>query len=67
VTLADDLRTWRLALGWTRKQAASFLGVSHRTLQEWEQGRQKPDQEGPIRRLMFISGSEPEKYRASVG
>jgi Predicted transcriptional regulator len=58
MTLADDLRTWRLALGWTRKQAAEFLGVPLRTLEGWEQGRRKPDQEGPIRRLMELTSHQ---------
>ena len=67
MTLANELRNWRLALGWTRKQAASFLGVPLRTLEGWEQGRQKPDQEGPLRRLMFITSSDPDEYRDDVG
>ena len=59
MTLANDLRSWRLALGWTRKQAASFLRVPLRTLEGWEQGRRKPDQEGPIRKLMELSENQP--------
>lgn len=59
MNLAAELRTWRLALGWTRRQAAEFLGVPLRTLEGWEQGRRKPDQEGPIRKLMELSRNQP--------
>ena len=59
MTLADEIRDWRLALGWTRKQAAAFLGVPLRTLEGWEQGRRKPDQEGPTRKLMELSRNQP--------
>jgi DNA-binding XRE family transcriptional regulator len=36
---AERLLTWRTQRGWTREESAAKLGVSHRTLQEWEQGR----------------------------
>lgn len=55
MTIAEELRNWRLALGMTRKQAASFLGVPLRTLEGWEQGRQQPDQPGPLRTIMRLT------------
>jgi len=36
------LLKWRSKRGWTREEAAAKLGVSRRTLQEWEQGRRMP-------------------------
>lgn len=50
--LASELRQWRASQQWTQAQAASHFGVPLKTYQEWERGRQKPQQLGPIRRLM---------------
>jgi DNA-binding transcriptional regulator YiaG len=36
------LKEWRERLGLTQRQAAERLGVSERTFQQWEQGRQSP-------------------------
>jgi DNA-binding transcriptional regulator YiaG len=41
---ASLLLKWRSKHGWTREEAAAKLGVSHRTLQEWEQGRRVPSE-----------------------
>ncbi len=38
------LLKWRTQHGWTREEAAAKLGVSRRTLQEWEQGRRFPSE-----------------------
>lgn len=48
----DTLRAFRARHRLTQPQAAAALGVTVRTLQEWEQGRQRPDQPGPIERLI---------------
>ena len=37
---ASRLWRWRTQRGWSREEAAK-LCVSHRTLQEWEQGRRR--------------------------
>ncbi|MFN0161989.1 MAG: helix-turn-helix domain-containing protein [Burkholderiales bacterium] len=48
----------RLASGLTQQKFASLLGVSLRTLQEWEQGRKNPS--GAARTLLKIAGSNPQ-------
>ena len=35
----ESLKAWRQSEGATRAQAASWLGVSPRTIEGWEQGR----------------------------
>ena len=51
---ADELKTWRTRKDLKQEEAAKFLGVPLRTYQEWEQGRQEPDQKGPIRRAIEL-------------
>ncbi len=50
----------RLASGLTQQKFASLLGVSLRTLQEWEQGRKNPS--GAARTLLKIAGTTPKAY-----
>jgi transcriptional regulator with XRE-family HTH domain len=38
----DQLRAWRLRNGWTQKQAATFLGLGLRALQQYEQSKRQP-------------------------
>ena len=52
----------RLASGLTQQKFASLLGVSMRTLQEWEQGRKNPS--GAARTLLKIAGSNPRALLA---
>jgi DNA-binding transcriptional regulator YiaG len=40
--LNSRLKLWRSAKGISQRQAAEILGISKRTLQEWEQGRRAP-------------------------
>lgn len=51
-TFAEVLKSWRARAGLTQKEAAEYLHVPHRTLEAWEHGKQAPDQEGPIRKLI---------------
>ena len=39
---------------------ASLMGVSSRTLQDWEQGRRKP--QGPAKSLLRIAEQHPEIF-----
>lgn len=55
VKLSEALSKWREALNMTQKEAAAFLRVPIRTYQEWEQGRRKPKQDGPLRKVMELS------------
>ncbi len=51
----------RLASGLSQQKFADVLGVSPRTLQEWEQGRRKPS--GAARSLLVIAKRKPEVLR----
>ena len=48
--IANDLKSWRTAHSLSQSQLAMALGVSVRTIQEWEQGR-KPGPPGNIMTL----------------
>ena len=54
---ARRLLKWRTEHGWTREESAAKLGVSRRTLQEWEQARRVPSemaQRGVFARIQEI-------------
>lgn len=40
--IGTELRNWREAKGWTRRQAAIHLGVSEGAIEKWESGERKP-------------------------
>ena len=48
----------RTGTGLSQAQFARLIGVSLRTLQEWEQGRKRPS--GPASALLRIVASNPE-------
>lgn len=48
----------RTRVGLSQSEFAQLLGVSIRTLQEWEQGRRAPS--GPARRLLAIAHKNPK-------
>ena len=58
VELPDDAKTIRAKTGLSQSAFAGVLGVSVRTLQEWEQGRRQP--QGPARALLAIASRCPE-------
>ena len=51
----------RTRVGLSQQKFADMLGVSTRTLQEWEQGRRKPS--GAARVLLMIAARQPEVLR----
>ena len=51
----------RAKSGLSQSQFAQVLGVSMRTLQEWEQGRRKPS--GAARALLTIAAKHPDVIR----
>jgi putative transcriptional regulator len=51
----------RARSGLSRQRFADLLGVSPRTLQEWEQGRRHPS--GAARSLLAIAALRPEVLR----
>ena len=51
----------RAKSGLSQSQFAQVLGVSMRTLQDWEQGRRKPS--GAARTLLAIAAKHPQVIR----
>lgn len=60
-TMASKVRQ---SVGVTQAKFAALLGVSVRTLQEWEQGRREPT--GAAKTLLAIALRTPEALRAVV-
>jgi putative transcriptional regulator len=54
----------RTRTGLSQKQFAEVLGVSTRTLQEWEQGRRQPS--GAARSLLAIAARRSEVLREII-
>jgi len=52
------VRDLRVRLGLTQKQFSGMIGVSIKTLQNWEQGRREP--EGPAKALLRVVEKEPQ-------
>ena len=53
-----DIRTVRERLSVSQSDFAMMIGVSMRTLQNWEQGRRRP--EGPAQALLRIASRNPQ-------
>lgn len=53
-----DPKAIRERLGLSQSRFASIIGVSVRTLQNWEQGRREP--EGPAKALLRVVDREPQ-------
>ncbi len=51
----------RLRMGLSQQEFAQLLGVSPRTLQDWEQGRREPT--GAARMLLRVAAKHPEMLR----
>jgi len=58
VKVPDDVRVIRERLDLSQSAFAALLGVSLRTLQDWEQGRRKPT--GPAYALLRVATRHPE-------
>jgi putative transcriptional regulator len=61
----DDIRGIRNRLGLSQAEFALLIGVSVATLQNWEQGRRRPD--GPARALLRIAAKNPEAVLEALG
>jgi putative transcriptional regulator len=57
VTTFPPVAETRARVGLSQSEFARLLGVSVRTLQEWEQGRRSPS--GPARTLLAIAHKNP--------
>ena len=55
---APDAKAVREKLGLSQNQFAALIGISPRTLQNWEQGHRHP--EGSARALLRVAESHPE-------
>lgn len=53
-----DVATIRAKTGLTQERFAKLLGVSPRTLQDWEQGRRAPS--GAARTLLMVAAKNPQ-------
>jgi putative transcriptional regulator len=58
VTVLPPVAEIRQATGLSQRRFAELLGVSVRTLQEWEQGRRAPS--GAARTLLRIAARNPQ-------
>jgi putative transcriptional regulator len=59
-----DVKAIRQRLGKSQSQFALMIGVSVSTLQNWEQGRRRP--EGPARALLTVAAENPEVVSAAL-
>jgi putative transcriptional regulator len=55
---SPDAKAVRAKLGLSQIQFATLIGISPRTLQNWEQGHRRP--EGTARALLRVAESHPE-------
>jgi putative transcriptional regulator len=61
---AEDVKGIRQQLGKSQSEFASMIGVSVSTLQNWEQGRRRPD--GPARALLMVAAHSPNVVAAAL-
>lgn len=61
---AVDVKAVRARLGKSQAEFARMIGVSVSTLQNWEQGRRRP--EGPARALLRVAAANPEAVAAAL-
>lgn len=59
-----DVKAVRKRLGKSQAEFALMIGVSVATLQNWEQGRRRP--EGPAQALLRVAAANPEAVAAAL-
>ncbi len=59
-----DVRKIRTRLSLSQSEFATLIGVSVSTLQNWEQGRRRP--EGPARALLRVAEAHPDAVRDAL-
>jgi putative transcriptional regulator len=62
--VSPDVKAIRQKLGKSQAQFALMIGVSIATLQNWEQGRRRP--EGPACALLKVAAYDPETVSAAL-
>lgn len=55
---AQEIRSIRQSTGLTQKKFAMFLGVSVKTVEAWESGRNRP--EGSACRMLALTKADPQ-------
>ena len=61
---AVDVKAIRRRLDKSQSEFAHMIGVSVATLQNWEQGRRRP--EGPARALLKVAAENPKAVAAAL-
>ncbi len=59
-----DVKAIRESLHLTQREFAALMGISARTLQNWEQGHRAP--EGPARVLLMVAARNPKAVLDAV-
>ena len=59
-----DVKAVRKRLRQSQSEFALMIGVSVATLQNWEQGRRRPD--GPARALLKVASENPEAVKQAL-
>lgn len=59
-----DVKALRERLGLTQNEFSGMIGVSVKTLQNWEQGRREP--EGPAKALLRVVEKEPQAVLSAL-
>ena len=59
-----DVKGLREKLGLTQKEFSGMIGVSIKTLQNWEHGRREP--EGPAKALLRVVEKEPQAVLSAL-
>jgi putative transcriptional regulator len=64
-TAPEDIRQIREGVGVSQANFARMLGISLRTLQDWEQGRRRPNQ--AAQSLLAVAAKRPDVMREVFG
>jgi putative transcriptional regulator len=64
ITAVPDVAQIRQSTGLSQARFAQLLGVSPRTLQDWEQGRRAPS--GAARTLLLVAAKDPKALLAVI-
>lgn len=64
VVTTVDVKALRDRLGLTQNEFSGMIGVSIKTLQNWEQGRREP--EGPAKALLRVVEKDPQAVLSAL-